>query len=105
MGRIQQPWRCGGKSRWRRGGNQAPSGRCDDWRESAAFDRVRPTAWTMLRKESDPALTGGLRIAPCPAATEQFRTAAITRNAGKDGGGLPWLTVIFCRAGAVPLWM
>ena len=89
----------------RLGGDQAPSGRCHEWRANMVFDRVQPAASTILRKETDRAPAGALRRVPRHAATEQFRIAVITRNAGKDSEILPWLTVIFYRVGVGPAMM
>jgi hypothetical protein len=86
----------------RLGSDQAPSGR---WRANVVFDRVQPAASTTLRKETDRAPTGALRRVPSHVATEQFRIAVITRNAGKDSEILPCLTVIFLRVGVDPAMM
>jgi hypothetical protein len=89
----------------RLGSDQAPSGRCGEWRANVVLDRVQPAASTTLRKETDRAPAGGLRRVPSHVATEQFRIAVITRNAGKDSEILPWLTVIFYRVGVDPAMM
>ena len=89
----------------RPGGDQAPSGRCDERRANVVSGRVQPAASTTLRKETDRAPAHGLRRVPSHVATEQFRVAVITRNAGKDSGTLPWLTVIFYRVGVAPAMM
>jgi hypothetical protein len=86
----------------RLGSDQAPSGRFHEWPPNMVFDCVQPAASTTLRKETDRALTGGLRRVPSHFATEQFRIAVITRNAGRDSEILPWLTVIFYRVGVDP---
>ena len=89
----------------RLGSNQAPSGRCHEWRANVAFDRVQPAASTTLRKENDRAPVGGLRRVPSHVATEQFRIAVVTRSAGKDSEILPWSTAIFYRVGVDPTMM
>ena len=89
----------------RRGNDQAPSGRCHEWRPNVVFDRVQPAASTTPRKETDRAPAVGLRGVASHVATEQFRIAVITRNAGKDSEILPWLTVIFYRVGVGPAMM
>jgi hypothetical protein len=87
------------------GSDRAPSGRCHEWRANVVFDRVQPAASTTLRKETDRAPTGGLRRVPRSVATEQFRIAVITRNAGKGSEILPWLIVIFYRVAVDPAMM
>ena len=89
----------------RLGSNQAPSGRCHEWCANVVFDRVQPAASTTLRRETDRAPAGGLRGVPSHVATEQFRIAVITRNAGKDSEILPWLAQIFYCVGDDPAMM
>ena len=84
--------------------DQAPSGRCQEWRANVVFDHVQPAASTTLRKGTDRA-PGAFRRVPSHVATEQFRIAVITRNAGKDSEILPWLTVILYRVGVGPAMM
>jgi hypothetical protein len=89
----------------RPGGDQAPSGRCDERRANVVSGRVQPAASTTLRKETDRAPADGPQRVPSHVATEQFPIAVITRNAGKDGEILPWLPAIFYCVGVDPARM